>query len=733
MAARPPETAAPSTSRKKPKIPGHSLRMGETGPLTKSHGPFAFGTCTATGASMKKLVLLACVAAIACGDDDGTTPPVDGGMEAGAEAGTDMQITTDMRVTFDAEPEMTVAEMGTPDGDVDMGMPDGGPDMADPDMMTGTGICGADALETVNAVLDDTVTITVDTSAATADPEALSEGCGFPDLAILRQVVVAITVPGSGVVGLTVSTDNAGTAVEDTILEARGTDCSNIETAQCFDDIAFPDNILSTASISASGGDTVFVVVTGYPSEEVVNEGVIEVTVTAESNEAPVLDTFTASSYELDAENSVFGFEFAGSDADANIEAYIVEVIDDAGDPIDINGDGVLEFRLPFPEDVDLSGTTISGAANVLAPALTAEAVSVRARLVDAVGAESDPVVATITDGVFGMEGESCAAPVICDLTLVCDEDTTTCVVPPPTVCDVAPAETVDAVAESTVNVTVDTTTAAGDREALACGGSANQAAIEITVPGTGEFRLTASTDNGGTVVPDTLIELRTACGTANPAGCNDDIGGGNLRSTGAINVTGGDTVFAIVDGFDTDDVGAIEVSIALSALAGEGDSCAAPTVCEDDLICSDAEICVTPTPPTLDALAVAVFTLSPDDVQLAFQIEGGDVDGDAAGFEFSFLNAADEVVDGPFGPFPFDEAPGTTFEIVQSLTGPPPAKGVTQVQVRIVDASGAFSSASTAALMAATFANDGDACGGLVLCDPATLACGAGGTCEAL
>ncbi|MEM7606833.1 MAG: hypothetical protein AAF411_15870, partial [Myxococcota bacterium] len=93
---------------------------------------------------MKKLVLLACVAAIACGDDDGTTPPVDGGMEAGAEAGTDMQITTDMRtgvdmrVTFDAEPEMTVAEMGMPDGDVDMTMPDGGPDM-----MTGTGICGA--------------------------------------------------------------------------------------------------------------------------------------------------------------------------------------------------------------------------------------------------------------------------------------------------------------------------------------------------------------------------------------------------------------------------------------------------------------------------------------------------------------------------------------------------------------------------------------------------------------
>ncbi|MCC7538581.1 MAG: hypothetical protein IT379_20320 [Deltaproteobacteria bacterium] len=494
--------------------------------------------------------LVVALAGVACGDDDGgsmTTP----------DAGPDM-ITPppprDMGPPVDMGPR---PDMGPP---VDMGPR---PDMAMPppgDLPT----CDEPLVVEGRIGL---ATAMVDTTGggAPADDfgacqtylDDLAES-GFEIGARRAQAVIAYEVPGTGSVGIEFTTSNPGTTLTDSIVEVRtGASCDDGAAAECFDDTAM-DDFLSTGTVSAMGGDTIYFIVSGFPygmkPDGAVTEGTIQITFTAAMNAAPTLTGLTAAQTFPAGGDPLVTITMMGGDPDGNAAGAEIELLDAMGAVIDIDGDGVGDendiITGPF-DDPGVDGMmTFTATVTLTGDAAEFGGAQVRARIVDAFDSTSSQMTAMIT-GLSAGPGEACDMDTPCRMPAVCAAGT--CRLPaefgemcdmviacaPPNVCT---AGTCQATPEATAAcaaaapITLDAmssgmamgTLMPGDGlfegSCSATGGT--EALFTVTIPA-GMHDLVADTAVLGTdEMADTVVYIRSTCADSREmaeVACSDD------------------------------------------------------------------------------------------------------------------------------------------------------------------------------------------------------------------
>lgn len=473
-------------------------------------------------------------------------------------------------------------DTGTPDAGEDTNVgEDTNPPPEDTGTMTGAA-CDSVRTETL-AVGEQTI------SGNTADGGSLTlTNCGGPEAGTLREVI-AVEIPGSGVVGVTFTTGTAVTGETDTVVQVRPAGCADETDAVCFDDEDTDGGIFySTGGFNAMGGETVHLVVTTFPtgSADAPEPGPeaawsMDLNVVADPA-APVLTGGTVSAMDGDA----LAFSLMGTDAGADVVNFTVTFLDDAGEPIEVDEDGdpategtFTEFLFAFDEDV--SGMTEFTAVSNITGVGTVEDLegfaALRVALVDVYDLRSETMDFTPTTVTTVGFGEACDGEMtVCPDTLECIADTCQAPAAVTEACDALTPVALTAGTPVTQTVSI----AAGDG---LFGGSCGltggaEGMIAITVPA-GDFDLEVTTDNetNGMVEDlDTVLYLRTVCADeasepeAEDAGCNDDIESGNTLSTLTIEEApeGTHTVFVelyggIDEGEDPQDV---EVTISLTA-----------------------------------------------------------------------------------------------------------------------------------------------------------------------
>ncbi|MCU0672321.1 MAG: hypothetical protein MUE69_05955 [Myxococcota bacterium] len=433
--------------------------------------------------------LLVAVAMVGCGDDDGMID-VDGGSDGGTTDGSMMMPDS----TTDAPP----------------------------------GMC-ADAR--VIELTAGAQQVTGDTSAAAAS-RTMSDGCGEEPTG---QELLAFEIPGSGNVGVRFSLANDGTDF-DTTVEVRPAGCDDLTDALCFDDVSLFE-VRSEGSFIATGGTTVYLIVTGYDAEST-GPWTMDVDVTPNPT-APVL----TGGEVLFVDGARIQATLSGTDADGDVVGYVASFLDDSGAVIglDLDEDPATpdDTELPFGFDADLSDmTTFTGNSRVggldgFEP--LAAATQVRVYLYDAFDLESESMTFDLVEVTeSGLEGPCVDGESICADAFVCEGEV--CVIPDAAV-DACEAATVVTLVPGTASVQT-ASIAAGDGALLAsCGDTlGDEALYRVTVPA-GAFDLIATTVRAANDVEsvDTVVYVQSFCGdpgTEGEDGCSDDVGEEDLRST---------------------------------------------------------------------------------------------------------------------------------------------------------------------------------------------------------
>ena len=282
----------------------------------------------------------------------------------------------------------------------------------------------------------------------------------------------------------------------------------------------------------------------------------------------------------------------------------------------------------------------------------------------------------------------------------------------PPGVCATARAVTLTLGANSITG----NTAGRGMDLALTCNSMdetpAPQEAITLTIPGDPgtTYAVELSTAAPGTAVSfDTQLEVRMTCGSATNAICNDDIDyPDEPRSRLTVPVPGGTVLTLIVSGYQAMFSGPWEVSATVEEAH----------------------------PPTLTGIDVTFI----DSTELRASIMGGDVDGNAVGIAFEFLDAAgmpiavdadDDVATPDVSElfFEFDTAVTdmTTFTgtvTAEGLDFLAPLVNATQARVRVIDDTDEESAPLTEALVLGMFVARGATCDDALTFCPAGLAC---------
>jgi Ca2+-binding RTX toxin-like protein len=199
---------------------------------------------------------------------------------------------------------------GTPpisDAGVDAGLPDSGPPDAGPPL-------ACTETMTVDGVLGDTVSVMFDTAMTETRPRDLGLTCGNAE-AELRwapEEVVELHVPGTGPVAVDLDTVSSGETDADfnTVLQVR-TQCEHVPQGifppTCFDDFSQTD-FRSRGSFMATGGQTYFIIVTGFshpPADQgTVDRGHVRLDITVHDNAPP---TITSGSLILAGNDTLVG------------------------------------------------------------------------------------------------------------------------------------------------------------------------------------------------------------------------------------------------------------------------------------------------------------------------------------------------------------------------------------------------------------------------------------------
>ncbi len=429
------------------------------------------------------LVLLGSILAMsACGDDD--TPSADGG--------------------------------GLPDG------PIGGPTLPT-----------CDAPLHVAPMEGEEVTLELDTSDGA--PGALDLGaCGGTER--LPQVVIEYVVPGAGPHRVDVSTNRMGTPADfDTVVSVRHTACDCPDDSafppSCFDDVSATER-RSEGSFPAAGGETVWIVVTGFFEDD---RGPVELALTGTAISRPVLQEATAR-----VVSGMLEVAIVGEDADGDAKSVRVSLFDETRALVDADGDGRVTPGDILTADLDMP---VTGAVRFDERATIPISNGGMARLalvslVDEANAVSDPIETVVQTGTLVGFMEACdGMATVCDRELAC---TTMLCAPTPAraaACAAAPSLTVVAPGA--------TTTTGSTMGVLMPGGtslfrgpcsstSGPEQFYSVVVPATPAVDLVLTTDAPGTAAgSDTVLYVRSNCPdptSAMESWCDDD-GGTDLLS----------------------------------------------------------------------------------------------------------------------------------------------------------------------------------------------------------
>jgi hypothetical protein len=559
--------------------------------------------------------------ASACGDSGGSgLDPTDAGTgDSDAQAG-DVGAPVANDGSTDASADASVA--------VDLGVPDGGaPDAA---LDAGPEDAGAFACafpQTVTGVLGQEVSVSLDTSTTDLRPRDLGLLCGNTDPATrwAPQEIVAYEVPGTGPVAVRFSARNSGTPTTfDTVIQVRRGGCTSppplengrFPSPTCFEDatenLQSPD-FRSEGAIQATGGETLYFVVTGFSGGQVPqleDRGPVTLTITTTENEAPTL---------TDATPFVFGqdvlIRLNGDDPDDNVRGAIINFRIN-GQIADIYGAGTTDgdisaivydgrpgevrnhvrrpqipLMLPVAPppgvdgifDIDAQQAGLDPTLGDFIRGAGIQQLGIRV-FDDAYAISEERVVDVVLNGQRVGYGESCAAA-ICQEPYLCEADVCSAAPLAQTICD--PANIVDSglSGTSTVSqVTVTVPAGSGGFGTPSCvppGTSAGrEAVLSVEIPATGRFDLRATTDTDVTNGRDTILYLREDCidpRTEVAGACNDDIGGGNDTSAFTIEdiAAGGYSLVvepsatgATIRAFD------VGIDLRLRPIVGEGEAC---------------------------------------------------------------------------------------------------------------------------------------------------------------
>lgn len=523
----------------------------------------------------------------ACGDDGGDGL---GGADASGQngeltdAGADASADADLDGAVDADAGAD-ATVGIPDADAtpseDAGVPDA--DAAAPE---DAGAFACAFPNVVTGVLGQSVDVALDTSSTDLRPRDLGLLCGNTDPAVrwAPQAIVQYEVPGTGGVAVFFTTRNSGTAANfDTVIQVRR-DCASpppFEDGRFPEPTCFEDSTANTSSpdfrsegtVQATGGETLFFVVTGF-SEGIVpgldDRGPVTLRITPEANEPPTL---------TGAVPFVFGNDvyvrLSGTDPDDNVRGAIMNFRVN-GAVLDIYGAGTndpnisalifdpapgevrnaiarpqipLFLTAPPPSGVEGEWNLEDSRVNLtptLGSFLASGIQQVGIRLYDTSYALSAEQVVNV---VFNAQrvgyGEDCAAD-LCEQPYLCESNVCSATTVAQNACD--PANVIDSglVATSTAYASQQTTVRVppglggfGTPSCVAAGNAAaREVVVGVSVPAAGRYDLLASTDTDVTGTLDTIISLRTTCldpRTEVPDGCSDNISGSNRASAIAI------------------------------------------------------------------------------------------------------------------------------------------------------------------------------------------------------
>ena len=266
-----------------------------------------------------------------------------------------------------------------------------------------------------------------------------------------------------------------------------------------------------------------------------------------------------------------------------------------------------------------------------------------------------------------------------------------------------------------TTSVVFDTRTARDGELALGtCGGgtTAPQAVVAIQVPGTGPHTVSVSSVNVGTdTLFDTVLLMRRGTCDATPedgaeACFDDDLP--ERRASGSLRAQGGETVYAIITGYE-----GVETHVDRGPV--QLDIVARPNAA-----------------PTIEGAAVLVT-----DGAVVVDVTGGDADADVASVQITFHGPAGELVDldgdgertaadvlsGGFDR-PVSGALRFTERATLAVSSSAALASASEAWVRLVDASGTPSEADTVTpVLVGAIVGNGEAC-------DATHVCGAELTC---
>lgn len=462
-----------------------------------------------------------------------------------------------------------------------MGLVDTGP-QSDGGSMSSLGTCAMPRMVSLTMGMPTTVT---GNTAGGPDGMLALGACGANPMSTVRppQDVLAIQVPGSGDVGISFDL-TGGTAMDfDTVVQVR-TACETTPTdpaTSCFDDVSLAET-RSAGSFMATGGSTVYLVITGFPGATT-DRGAYEVVLEARPNAAPTLTSATARRVD-DDRLEIFA---TGADADANVVGVGVQFLAADGMPIPADGTMPMDvgpYLLAFDEEVTTTAFTDQlvtgpGSADV---DVVGTAVGLRIFAYDAFGARSatrDVTIGMVSEVGFG---QACDDTRICRAPNVCEAGT--CVPSAETValCRAAAAVTLEAPTGSTPTTSMQTVMlapGAGIVSASMCARSAaTERVLAVSVPA-GTFDLVATTAVAANPPElDTVLHIRSTCeNEATELVCGDDVDfdAEDYRSLADVLDVAEGTYYVFVDGYAAfDAVTPVSVALQLRPVLMTGAAC---------------------------------------------------------------------------------------------------------------------------------------------------------------
>jgi hypothetical protein len=477
-----------------------------------------------------------------------------------------------------------VADAATPGADTNP--------MVDTGMMTGNdsgpattlGTCAMPRMVTLAMGTPSTVT---GSTAGGPDGTLMLGECGANPMSTDRppQEVLAIQVPGSGDVGITFDLTGATAMDFDTVVQVR-TACETTPTdaaSTCFDDVSMAET-RSAGSFMATGGSTVYLVLTGFPGA-MTDRGAYSMVIEARPNAAPTLTDATARRV-ADDRLEIFA---TGMDADSNAVGVGVQFLgadgmplpaDPAGAPMDVG-----PYYLGFDAEVTTTAFTNQlvtgpGSADV---DVVGTAVSLRVFAFDEFGARSatrDVMIGMVSEVGFG---EMCDATRLCRAPNVCEAGV--CAPSPETraLCTAATAVSLTAPTGSAPTSAMQTVMLAAGEGVVSAGTCEQSAAAErvlaVTVPA-GTFDLVASTNLAANPIDtDTVVYVRSTCeNETTELVCDDDYlnaPDGDYRSVAVVENAAAGVHFVFVDGYAPFDAATtVQLELQLRPVLATGAAC---------------------------------------------------------------------------------------------------------------------------------------------------------------